>query len=204
MENPKRGCDLGTFMGKERNGGCVTCLWQKRMHPRATQMTDMPSLNHFLCCVKMKAHCVIGASFACHRERNYPQSQIWPPPLRSAQRLFLRGRHGGVEKRGGGKPHEGHPSQNGFWTPPSTLTGAFSNPLTCLCSAFSCTQIPRLGTLDAPLELGNFSGGWVVRYVGFSLFFVVLGFSLLVCAFFSIFSKDFKGSAEQETLAFCG
>ena len=47
---------------------------------------------------------------------------------------FIRGSHGGVGKRGGGKPHEGHPSQNAFvWYVfhPSQVS------LLCL----SCTQI---------------------------------------------------------------
>ena len=45
----------------------------------------------------------------------------------------FRGRHGGWKKEGGGKPHEGHPSQKGFWTPlrlvrfppPSGVIGLF-------------------------------------------------------------------------------
>ena len=49
---------------------------------------------------------------------------------------FLRGRHGGKEKkRGGGNSHEGHPSQKaerGFGRP----SGNQNPPLGCHCSAF--------------------------------------------------------------------
>ena len=45
--------------------------------------------------------------------------------------IDVRGRHGGVEKRGGGKPHEWHPSQKGALDPPSN--GTFSTPLRCRC-----------------------------------------------------------------------
>ena len=33
--------------------------------------TDLPS-NHFIACAKIKAHCVIGAPLACHRENTPP------------------------------------------------------------------------------------------------------------------------------------
>ena len=33
------------------------------------------------CCAKNKAHCVIGASSACRRERTYPPIKVPPPHL---------------------------------------------------------------------------------------------------------------------------
>ena len=40
--------------------------------------TCLPS-NHFVCCVKMTADCVIGASFACHKDKKVPPIQV--PPM---------------------------------------------------------------------------------------------------------------------------
>ena len=65
-------------------------MWQERAQTRATQMTHMrhclPS-NHFVCCIKIKAYCVIGASFACHRETVYPH--LGPPPFKSARSVEI-------------------------------------------------------------------------------------------------------------------
>ena len=47
--------------------------------------------------------------------------------------LRFRERHGGVEKEGGGKPHEGHPLPKRVLNPPSS--GMFSTPLEWQCSA---------------------------------------------------------------------
>ena len=52
--------------------------------------------NHFVGCVKIKAHCVIGASCACHREKTYPP--LRSPPFKSA-RMVLGSANGGVSKR---------------------------------------------------------------------------------------------------------
>ena len=45
--------------------------------------TCLPS-NHFVCCVKIKAHCAIGASFACHREKK-TSPPFRSPPFKSAR-----------------------------------------------------------------------------------------------------------------------
>ena len=47
----------------------------------------MPSLKVF-CGVKIKAHCVIGASCACHKEKTYPA--LRSPPFKSARICFIR------------------------------------------------------------------------------------------------------------------
>ena len=54
-------------------------LCGKSVHRRAPhkQHKCIPS-NHFVSCIKIKAHCVMGASFACHRERLTPH--LGPPP----------------------------------------------------------------------------------------------------------------------------
>ena len=70
------------FNGGEGNGGYATFVWQERAQTRATQMTHMPSLKPLFCCVKIKAHCVIGASFACHR-RKKRTPHLGPPPFNS-------------------------------------------------------------------------------------------------------------------------
>ena len=66
--------------GGERNGGCMRHLCGKQLRTFAPHKwhTCLPS-NHFLCCVKMKARCVISASFACHREKNVPPIKV--PPI---------------------------------------------------------------------------------------------------------------------------
>ena len=63
---------FGRFLrggGTER--GVCDIVWQERAQTRATQMTHMPSLKA-LCLfavIKLKAPCVICASFAWHREQ---------------------------------------------------------------------------------------------------------------------------------------
>ena len=46
---------------------------------------------------------------------------------------------GGWKKEGGGKPHEWHPSQKGFWTPPLVRYVFHPPQASALC--FSCTKI---------------------------------------------------------------
>ena len=66
--------------GGGQNGGHATFVWQERAQTRATQMTHMPSLKPLFCCIEIKARCVIGASFACHREKCTPH--LGPPHLK--------------------------------------------------------------------------------------------------------------------------
>ena len=73
--NTPEGADVGHFW-RERNGGCATC-GKSLAQMRATQMTRMPSLKPPRCCVKIKAHFLIGVSFACHKEKTY--SHLGPP-----------------------------------------------------------------------------------------------------------------------------
>ena len=47
-------------------------VWQERAQTRATQMTHAPSSSHFVCCVKIKDHRVIGASFCLSHRKTYP------------------------------------------------------------------------------------------------------------------------------------
>ena len=74
-----------------------------------------------------------------------------------AKTSFFRGRHGGVEKEGGGKPHEWHPSQSGFGPP--IFRYAFHPPLVSLLF-FPCRKAE--GTFRGAQK---FSGGSVVQYV---------------------------------------
>ena len=75
----------------------------------------------------------------------------------------IRGRHGGVEKAEGGKPHEGHATQRRFWTPPSS--GTFSTP-SRLSALFFLYENPRLmQTRSSFGRVQTFSGGCVVWYV---------------------------------------
>ena len=76
--------------------------------------------------------------------------------IREVRRYLLGGREskktdamGGVgwKKEGGGKPHEGHPSQKGALDPPHTA--CFPPRVSLLC--FSCTN-PRLSRPEALLE----------------------------------------------------
>ena len=75
----------------------------------------------------------------------------------------FRERHGGWKKGGGGKPHEGQPSQKGFWTP---LRSVRFPPLSGAMALFFLYKRPHLSRLEALLEgLRNFSGGCVLWYV---------------------------------------
>ena len=49
--------------------------------------------------------------------------------------FFSEDAMGGWQKEGGGKPHERHPSQKEFWTPPRTVRFP-PPPLRCQCSVF--------------------------------------------------------------------
>ena len=70
---------------------------------------------------------------------------------------------GGWNKEGGGKPHEGHPSQKGVLDPPSY--GTFSTPP--LVALFFLYKNPRLSRPEALLEGSrNFREG--VRFGTFS------------------------------------
>ena len=55
------------------------------------------------------------------------------------ERVQIRGRHGGVEKRGGWKTSGMTPLPKGVLDPPSH--GAFSTPLKCPCSVFPVQKI---------------------------------------------------------------
>ena len=63
---------------------------------------------------------------------------------------LVRGRHGGVEKEGGGRPHEGHPSQKRFWTP-LHMVRFFSTPRRFRC-LFFLYRNQGLSTPEALLE----------------------------------------------------
>ena len=76
--------------------------------------------------------------------------------------LFIRGRHGGWKKEGGGKPHEWHPSQRGVG-PPSY--GTFSTPLTCQCSVFPVQKSTTEQTRSSFGGVQKFSGERVLWYV---------------------------------------
>ena len=56
---------------------------------------------------------------------------------------------GGGGKRGGGKPHEWHPSQKGVLDP---SYGTFSTPLTCQCSVFPVQKSTTEQTTEALLD----------------------------------------------------
>ena len=55
------------------------------------------------------------------------------------------------KKRGGGKPHEGHPSQKQVLDPP-LRPSTFPTTLRHRCSVFSSCRNPRLSTPEALLE----------------------------------------------------
>ena len=62
-----------------------------------------------------------------------------------------------MEKGGGGKPHEGHPSQNHLWTP---LRLVRFPPPADVVALFCLYRSPRLSTPEAHLEGSeSFSGG---------------------------------------------
>ena len=53
-----------------------------RTHLSHRWHTCLPS-NHLFCCIKINGRCVIGASFACHREKTYPPFRS--PAFKSAR-----------------------------------------------------------------------------------------------------------------------
>ena len=61
--------------------------------------------------------------------------------------LFQRTPWGGGKKEGGGKPHEGHPSQKGVLGPPSY--GTFSNPPSGVSALFFLYKNPRQSRPEA-------------------------------------------------------
>ena len=89
---PKKQGKEGQGNGGGGDAGYATFVWQVRAHMHATQITQMHSLKPLIFCyVKNKAHGVIGASFACHREKTYPPLG---PPIQSSRKippLNLRG-----------------------------------------------------------------------------------------------------------------
>ena len=75
---------IGHFLTGGNGTGGMRHLCGKSVRRRAPHKwhTSLPS-NHFVCCIKIKAHRVIGASFACHREKTYPPFRS--PPFKSAR-----------------------------------------------------------------------------------------------------------------------
>ena len=63
---------------------------------------------------------------------------------------IVRGCHGGVEKEGGGKPHEWHPSQKGVPDPPPRTVRC--PPLSGVRALFFLYKNPRQSRLEALLE----------------------------------------------------
>ena len=82
-------CRISKPENRERNG-VMRHLCGKGTRRHA------PLKNHFVCCVKIKAHWVIGASFACHREKTYPPFRSLP--VKSA-REKIRERNSGLFRR---------------------------------------------------------------------------------------------------------
>ena len=77
--------------------------------------------------------------------------------------LVIRGRHGGVEKRGGWKTSRMTPLPKRGFGPPSY--GAFSNPLRCQCSVFPVQKCTTEQTRSSFGGVQKFSGERVLWYV---------------------------------------
>ena len=72
--------DRGHFLtGGDGTGGYAIFVWQERARTRATQMTHMPSLKPLSLLCQIKNHCVIVASFACHRGKK--RAPHFGPPV---------------------------------------------------------------------------------------------------------------------------
>ena len=85
------------------------------------------------------------------------------PSKRVHMRPPIRGRHGGVEKRGGWKTSRMTPLPKRGFGPPSY--GTFSTPLRCQCSVFPVQESTTEQTRSSFGGVQKFSGERVLWYV---------------------------------------
>ena len=83
--SPTVGLQHRSCFGLLTGGNGMGCMRHLRGKSVRTHHTCLPS-DHLLCCVKIKVHCIMVASFARHREKHTPQLGP-PPPFKSARWL---------------------------------------------------------------------------------------------------------------------